>query len=184
MRWHLGIHGGSLGSTPEATLSKAKAWGSAARKGGCALKRPSNTSKVLSLRRRYSGREQGRTFALKSVEKGGSDAEGCKVMMDVYEASARSRLKRRKTSYLVPAHPFVMQQGLLGLLPQGPGRDAARLSAQPATKRNAGGGGMRGPRPYARVLSLSFGHFRRRRPMRCRRLVKCFAFPQPGRIAC
>jgi len=82
-----------LGSTPEATLSKAKAWGSAARKGGCALKRPSNTSKVLSLCRRYSGREQGRTFALKSVEKGGSDAEGCKVIDVWYEASARSRLK-------------------------------------------------------------------------------------------
>jgi len=39
--------------------------------------------------------QAGRTFTLKSVEKGGNDAQGCKVMMMMmwYEAWARSRLK-------------------------------------------------------------------------------------------
>jgi len=92
--------------------------------------------------------------------------KGCKVMrMMWYEAWARSRLKRGRTSYLLTAHPFRNAAGLLGLPPQAPRRDAARLrqadlgqhNAQPATKRNAGGGddelGLRGLRPYARVLA-------------------------------
>jgi hypothetical protein len=37
--------------------------------------------------------QAGRTLALKSVEKGGNDAQGCRVMM-WYEAWAWSRLKR------------------------------------------------------------------------------------------
>jgi hypothetical protein len=54
--------------------------------------------------------------------------KGCKVMrMMWYEAWARSRLKRGRASYLVTAHPLRNAAGLLGLPPQAPRRDAARL---------------------------------------------------------